>query len=122
MKSILPDERRVVNLGDGNFKPFLNSDGSNSGTSVLQVNAHDQMGVGFHIYRMDPGAHSEPHEHTDHEEFYVIDGELADNDGTVYRAGDLVWLKAGTQHTSHSEKGCTLAVYIAKAEVPVVAK
>lgn len=119
MEPIRPDERRVVNLRDGTFKSFPNGDGSDSGTSVLQVNAHDEVGVGFHIYRMNPGARSEPHAHAGHEEFFVLEGELTDNDGTVYRAGDLVWLQAGTRHTSSSEHGCILAVHIARAEVPI---
>jgi len=41
---------------------------------------------------------------------------LRDNDGTVYRTGDLVLLKDGTQHYSVSDEGCLLAVYIHKAE------
>ena len=43
-------------------------------------------------------------------------GELTDNDGFVYRKGDLVLLKKGTQHNSHSESGALLAVYIPTAE------
>ena len=41
----------------------------------------------------------------------MIQGELIDNDGTVYRAGDVVWLAADTEHTSHTETGCLIAVY-----------
>ena len=53
-----------------------------------------------------PGASVYAHEHSSDEEFLMIEGELIENDGTVYRKGDLVWLKAGTQHSSHSPGGC----------------
>ena len=35
-----------------------------------------------------------------------------DNDGYVYRPGDLVFLSRGTQHFSTTKTGCTLAVFI----------
>ncbi len=54
---------------------------------------------------MDPGYTTLPHEHIGTEEFYVISGDAVDNDGRVYRPGDLVLLKSGTQHTTCSEHG-----------------
>ena len=115
MKPIADSERRVVNVDTGEFKPFLNSDGSENGTFALQLDPSKPFGSGFHLYRMEPGARSEAHEHMGLEQFYVIEGELIDNDGTVYRAGDLVCLDEGTQHSSTSPNGCFLAVHI---EVP----
>ena len=46
----------------------------------------------------------------------MLEGDLKDNDGTCYKAGDLVWMKEGTEHNSCTEHGCTLIVYIKKAE------
>jgi quercetin dioxygenase-like cupin family protein len=63
-------------------------------------------------------SHSAPHRHGGAEEFYVIEGELRDHDGTLYKAGDVVWLAPGTVHNSFSENGCTVAVFSEKAEVP----
>ena len=60
---------------------------------------------------MEPGAESVPHQHGGAEEFLMIEGELIDNDGTVYRAGDVVWLAPGTEHNSRTETGCLIAVY-----------
>jgi quercetin dioxygenase-like cupin family protein len=116
MKPIQPDERRVVNIYASQYKPWINADGSDSGTSILTLNEELPFGTGFHVYKMAPGTSSEPHEHNGNEEFLVLDGELTDNDGTVYRKGDLVWLKGGTQHWSSTEQGCLLAVYIPRPE------
>ena len=119
MKRIETHQRRVANIHDAEYTEFPNQDGSPSGTSVLQLQTDEPLGVGFHVYRMEPGSASEAHEHTQDEQFLVIEGELIDNDGTVYRKGDLVWLEAGTQHWSESPDGCLLAVHIDKAETPL---
>ena len=116
MQKIQPSERRVVNIHSSEFKPFHTKDGPPAHESVLQINSHDQLAVGFHVYRMQPGTTTTPHEHTEDEEFLVLEGELQDNDGYVYKTGDLVWLKKGTQHSSHSEHGALLAVYIGTPE------
>jgi quercetin dioxygenase-like cupin family protein len=116
MQKIHSDDRRVVNIYSDDFKPFNRAAGPSAHESALQINSHDKLGVGFHVYRMQPGTTTTPHEHTQDEEFLVLEGELTDNDGYVYQTGDLVWLKKGTQHSSHSEHGALLAVYIATAE------
>ncbi len=119
VKPILAEDRRVANIHDTEFRRWESEHGEATGESLIQINSSKTDGVGFHIYRMAPGTTTTPHIHTEDEEFYVIEGELSDNDGTVYRAGDLVWLKKNTEHYSYSENGCTLVVYIKTAEVAV---
>jgi len=112
MKPIATERRRVVNLRDAKFEPFADE----KGTGMLQLNPNVPRATGFYIYRMEPGAASAPHHHLGAEEFYVIEGELEDHDGTVYRAGDVVWLDAGTEHNSTTKTGCTVAVFSEKGE------
>ena len=119
MKPIADAERQVVNVATGEFKPFPNPDGSDSRTSALQLDPSKPFGSGFHLYRMEPGSQSFAHEHMGLEQFYVIEGELIDNDGTVYRPGDLVCLDEGTQHSSTSPDGCLLVVHIEAPEKPI---
>ncbi|MBY8974292.1 cupin domain-containing protein [Rhodobacteraceae bacterium NNCM2] len=118
MKPIQPSDRRVANIHEGEYVPWVNNDGS-SDSAILQLNPDRPLGTGFHIYRMDPGARSDAHEHMGAEEFLVLEGELIDNDGTVYRKGDVVWLGKGTQHYSDTPNGCLLAVYIEHPEQSV---
>ena len=115
MKEIRKSQRRVQNIHTAEFSPWTSGDGTVSGESVLQLNDNPKA-VGFHVYKMQPGTYSQPHEHTGDEEFLVLSGELIDNDGTVYREGDLIWLEKGTQHYSYTKTGCVLAVYIDTAE------
>jgi hypothetical protein len=116
MKTITPTQRRVANIKTARFQPFVIDGEPLPLQSVLQLDDMFPPGVGFHIYRMEPGAVSQPHEHTCNEQFLVLEGELIDNDGTVYRTGDFVLLETGTQHSSHTKTGCTLAVFIQSAE------
>ena len=48
---------------------------------------------------MDPGAKSLPHEHNGFEEFLMLDGELTDPDGKVFKKGDFVTFEPGSEHT-----------------------
>lgn len=118
MKAIHPDDRLVANVHTAPFTTLPDSKGRDIGQSVLQLNADEPLGVGFHAYRMAPGMTTEAHVHTAHEEFFVLEGDITDNDGTEYVAGDLVLLKAGTEHHSTTRNGCTLLVYIPTAEEP----
>lgn len=115
MKEIFKPQRRVENIHTAEFTPWTSDAGTATGESVLQLN-NNPKAVGFHVYKMEPGTQSQPHEHTGDEEFLILSGELIDNDGTVYKEGDLVWLQKGTQHYSYTETGCVIAVYIETAE------
>ena len=119
MKKIEPDERRIANIHTAEYTAWPGEDGEETRSSVLQLDDSQPLGVGFHVYRMEPGEWSTPHEHTGAEQFLVLEGELVECDGTVYRQGDLVWLKKGTQHTSHAPNGCLLAVHIETPEKPL---
>ena len=116
MKPIASDERRIANINADAFEPWTSEGSEYRGESLIQLNRSKPKGVGFHIYKMDPGTSSRPHRHEGDEEFFMISGELVDNDGTVYKAGDVVWLKKGTQHSSYTKDGCVIAVYIENTE------
>ncbi|MEL6408802.1 MAG: cupin domain-containing protein [Pseudomonadota bacterium] len=117
MKQIGTDQRRIASIHDRTaFQAWDNASEVEQGTYMLKLNKDLPRDVGFYIYKMDPGSHSTPHRHGGAEEFLMIEGELIDNDGTVYKQGDVVWLAAGTEHTSHTETGCLIAVFAEGAE------
>jgi quercetin dioxygenase-like cupin family protein len=115
-KPIDPSDRIVLNINTATFTPYESTTGAVDGNGYLQLDDTFPTGAGFTIYRMAPGSSSQPHEHTSHEQFLVIDGELTDNDGYTYRQGDFVLLKRGTQHFSTTKTGATLAVFIREVE------
>ena len=116
MKPIKSDERRLANIYDAEFKPSIYDDGLALGDSVLQLDSDRPLGVGFHVYRMPPGMTTRPHRHNGHEQFLILEGELIENDGTVFKPGDMVWLRGGTEHCSYTPNGCLLAVHITATE------
>jgi uncharacterized cupin superfamily protein len=119
MKPVDSKDRRVANIYSAEFKPYVYPDGEALGDSILQVNPGHPLGVGFHVYRMPPGLTTRPHRHNGDEQFLILEGELIENDGTVFRKGDLVWFRDGTEHCSHTPNGCLLAVHIADTETTV---
>ena len=118
MKPVAEGERIVVNLDEMEFEPFINSNGEADGLA-FQLDRSKRLSTGFHIYKMEPGYTTIPHQHRGSEEFFIISGDLTDNDGTVYRAGDLVLMRDGTEHCSHTENGCVIVVYLEAPEVEV---
>lgn len=119
MRPVKPSDRRVANIYSADFAPFVLEDGATLGDSILQLNDDQPPAVGFHVYRMPPGMTTRPHRHNGHEQFLILEGELIENDGTVFKKGDLVWLRDGTEHHSHTPNGCLLAVHIADKETTV---
>ena len=61
MKPIRPQERKVANIRTAEFTPWDSEGATERGTSILQLNAGQPKGVGFYIYKMEPGARSAPH-------------------------------------------------------------
>lgn len=115
MKPLTPDTRRHARASDA-FTPFVYPDGVALGDAVLQPNTDRPLGEGFHLYRMPPGMTTRGHRHEGEEHFYVIEGDLTDSDGTTFGPGDIVSYRGGTEHSSHTENGCLLVVWISHAE------
>jgi anti-sigma factor ChrR (cupin superfamily) len=60
---------------------------------------------------MDPGAQTVPHTHMGFEEFLIVEGELIDSDGMVFKKGEFVSFEPGSQHSSFSEIGALIIVF-----------
>lgn len=77
----------------------------------LPISYSKETGCGSYLMRMQPGATVFEHTHPGFEEFVMLEGELIDSDGTVYKAGDFVSFEPGTRHGSHTKTGCVIAVF-----------
>ncbi len=118
-KPIEDGDRRVANIHTAKFEEFVYPDGVALGDAILQHDTDLPLGTGFHVYRMPAGMKTRSHRHEGHEQFLILEGELIESDGTVFRTGDLVFYRDGTEHNSYTPNGCLLAVHIVGPETPL---
>ncbi len=109
MSSDVPG-RLVRNTAD-DFLPYDLEGPVQPEMSWLPISYDRETGQGCYLMRMQAGAVTLPHEHPGMEEFLILEGELTDSDGRVFRRGDFVSYEAGTRHNSWTETGCLIAVF-----------
>ena len=119
MRPIEEADRVVRNIEATPYAPLTYEGIVHHGMTHITLDPRRPAGTGLYALKMEPGSISTAHEHPDDEIFFVLEGELIDNDGTVYRKGDMVLLRPGTQHSSTTPNGCTLLVYQDRVELPV---
>ena len=113
-------KRFIKNINDLNFEPFDNYGKPVEGMGWHKI-SYDKSNGGFgtYILKMDAGAKSLSHMHEGYEEFYVIDGDLQDVDGKIFKKGDFVTFEPGTKHNSHTKNGCLLIVFMRGINKPI---
>ena len=113
-------KRLIKNVNNLNFIPFDNYGKPVDGMSWHKI-SYDKSNGGFgtYILKMDAGAKSLPHVHQGFEEFYVIDGELQDADGKIFKKGDFVSFEPSTEHYSYTKSGCLLIVFMRGINKPI---
>ena len=47
-----------------------------------------------------------------YEEFLILEGELIDSDGTIFKKGDFISYKPESGHYSHTKKGCLILTFM----------
>ena len=106
-------KRKITNLYNVKFEPF-----DNYGAKVPGMNWHrisynkKNGGHGSYLLKMEPGAKSLTHQHTGYEEFLILDGELIDPDGKVFKKGDFVTFEPSSTHSSYTKNGCLVLVFM----------
>jgi len=103
--------RSITPISRTPFKPYDLEGPVQPEMSWLPISFRKETGVGSYAMRMQPGAVTIAHDHPGHEEFLILEGELIDSDGTVFKAGDFVSFAPGTHHSWRTETGCFLVVF-----------
>jgi len=104
--------RKITNPFSVKFEPFDNYGLSIPGMNWHKITYRKKTGQGTYILKMEPGAKSKLHEHTNFEEFIMLDGELIDPDNKIFKKGDIVTFEPGTNHSSHTKTGCLILVFM----------
>lgn len=106
----LADHRTVANFDKDGFEILEMPDLPGEQVWWKNVSFEEATGQGSYLLIMAPGTRCNPHRHNGPEEFYIIEGDLEDCDGHMYRAGEFVSLSGGSEHFSVTHAGCKLVV------------
>ena len=113
-------KRKINNPYDVEFVPFDNYGVSVPGMSWHKISYNKENGgQGTYILKMEQGAKSLPHEHTGFEEFLILDGELIDLDGKIFKKGDFISFEPESKHSSHTINGCLVLVFMRGINQPL---
>jgi anti-sigma factor ChrR (cupin superfamily) len=104
-------QRKFVRLRDRACQPYDLEGPGQPEMEWLPISYDPESGEGSDLMRMAPGAVTIPHRHPGMEEFLILEGELTDSDGTVFRAGDFVSYRPDSWHNSWTGSGCEIAVF-----------
>ena len=113
-------KRKITNLSNVEFVPFDNYGSPVPGMSWHKISySKENGGQGTYVLKMEPGSKSLPHEHTGFEEFLMLDGELIDPDGKIFKKGDFISFEPGSKHSSHTINGCLVLVLMRGINQPL---
>ena len=106
------ERRRIIETKHEYFSPYNRFGAVSNDLKWLPLSKDEKLEHEVFIVQFEPESSSSLHKHKGYEEFYVIDGELIDDDGKVFKKGDYIKFEKGSEHSSFSKKGCTLLVIL----------
>ena len=113
-------KRKITNLYNVEFIPFDNYGVTVPGMSWHKISySKENEGQGTYVLKMEPGTKSLPHKHTGFEEFLMLEGELIDPDGKIFKKGDFISFEPGSKHSSHTINGCLVLVFMRGINQPL---
>ena len=102
------DKRKIYRTADIAFDPYDFDGPLQDNMSYLKLDYDMETRQGAYLIRMEAGAETIAHVHRRREEYYIIEGDLVENDGTELGPGDYVVYEPGSYHNSRTVNGCLL--------------
>ena len=106
------ERRRIIETKHEYFSPYKRYGAVSTGLKWMPLSKDEKLEHEVFMLKFEPESSSSLHKHNGFEEFYVIEGELIDDDGKVFKRGDYSKFEKGTKHSSYSKTGCTLLVIL----------
>ena len=106
------NKRKIINTNHLKFKPFDKYGKPINGWTWHNISFDKETNFGTYISKLEPGTKTLPHVHSGYEEFLILDGELVDSDGTIFKKGDFISYKPNSNHSSHTKKGCLILTFM----------
>jgi len=102
------DQRQIIDTNTAKFDIYVFGGPVLEGVHQLDLSYDRKTGYGAYMIRMEPGTETTAHVHTLREEYFILEGDVVESDGTVLGPGDYVIYEPGTEHNSRTVKGCLL--------------
>ena len=106
------NKRKITKLNNLKFEPFDKYGKPIKGWSWHKISFDEKTNFGTYISKLDPGTKTVPHIHNGNEEFLILDGELIDSDGEIFKKGDFISYEPNSSHSSYTEKGCLILTFM----------
>ena len=106
------NKRKITKINNLKFKPFDKYGKPIRGWLWHNISFDKKTNFGTYISKLEAGTKTLPHFHTGHEEFLILDGELIDSDGTIFKKGDFISYEPGSSHSSFTKKGCLILTFM----------
>ena len=106
------DKRKITKLNQLEFEPFDKYSKPIKGWSWHNISFNKKTNFGTYISKLEPGIKTPQHKHTGYEEFLILDGELIDSDGSIFKKGDFISYKPNSSHSSYTKKGCLILTFM----------
>ena len=106
------NKRKITQLDHLEFKPFDKYGDIIEGWSWHKISFDQKTNFGTYVSKLEPGTKTPAHIHTGYEDFLILDGELIDSDGAIFKKGDFVSYEPNSSHSSHTNKGCLILTFM----------
>lgn len=104
----VPGRRRIFEVDKLHMQPYDLDGALQEEISYAPLSYDARTQRGSYLMHMQPGAETIHHTHASREEFFVLEGELIESDGTILRAGEWIVYEPGSDHHTRTETGCLL--------------
>ena len=106
------DKRKITKLSNLKFEPFDKYGKPIKGWYWHKISFNKKTNFGTYVSKLKPGTKTIPHTHLGYEEFLILEGELIDSDGTIFKKGDFISYKPDSGHSSYTKKGCLILTFM----------
>ena len=106
------EKRQIIETKDEELLAYNRYGKICSGLKWLPLSKDENLEHEVFIIHFEADSSSNLQHHNGCEEFYVLEGELIDADGKLFKKGDYIKFEKNTEHSSYSKKGCTLLVIL----------
>ena len=98
------NKRKITNIKNLEFKPFDKYGEPINGWSLQNISFDKKKNFGTYISKLKPVTKTRTRVHSRYKEFLILDGEIIDFGGRIFKKGNFISYKPNSSHSSFSKK------------------